>query len=157
MWNSDKSIGLTHFLVRAFYAVLAAVAIAAPFLMENEAVYSVIDVARFLPKSYLIPFYISVPAGFAALVCLDKLLRNLKNEVVFDCLNVRLLRILSYCCFFAAAVAVVGGAVIGMKYGHLLFVYACAVLELFVGVIVRVVKNCFEKAVQIKAENDLTI
>lgn len=157
MWNSDKSIGLTHFLVRAFYAVLAAVAIAAPFLMENEAVYSVIDVVRFLPKSYLIPFYISVPAGFAALVCLDKLLRNLKNEVVFDCLNVRLLRILSYCCFFAAAVAVVGGAVIGMKYGHLLFVYACAVLELFVGVIVRVVKNCFEKAVQIKAENDLTI
>lgn len=157
MWNSDKSIGLTHFLVRAFYAVLAAVAIAAPFLMENEAVYSVIDVARFLPKSYLILFYISVPAGFAALVCLDKLLRNLKNEVVFDCLNVRLLRILSYCCFFAAAVAVVGGAVIGMKYGHLLFVYACAVLELFVGVIVRVVKNCFEKAVQIKAENDLTI
>ncbi len=157
MWNSDKSINLTHFFVRVFYALLAVLAIAAPFLIENESLNGIFSFANDLPKMYLIPFYISVPAGFAALVCLDKLLRNLKNEVVFDCLNVRLLRILSYCCFFAAAVAVLGGAVIGMKYGHLLFVYACAVLKLFVGVIVRVVKNCFQKAVEIKSENDLTI
>lgn len=157
VWNSDKSINLTHFFVRVFYALLAVLAIAAPFLIENESLNGIFSFANDLPKMYLIPFYISVPAGFAALVCLDKLLRNLKNEVVFNCLNVRLLRILSYCCFFAAAVAVLGGAVIGMKYGHLLFVYACAVLELFVGVIVRVVKNCFQKAVEIKSENDLTI
>lgn len=89
MWNSDKSINLTHFFVRVFYALLAVLAIAAPFLIENESLNGIFSFANDLPKMYLIPFYISVPAGFAALVCLDKLLRNLKNEVVFDCLNVR--------------------------------------------------------------------
>lgn len=157
MWNSDKSIGLTHFFVRAFYAVLAAVAIAAPFLMENEAVYSVIDVARFLPKSYLIPFYITVPAGFAALVCLDKLLSNLKKEIVFESANVRLLRILSWCCVFVAGVTLITAIVLSAKHNHEIVIYISAIAEFFVGVIVCVVKNCFEKAVQIKAENDLTI
>ncbi len=157
MWNSDKSICLTRFLVRAFYAVLAAVVIAAPFLMENESVYRVIDVARYLPKTYLIPFYITVPAGFAALFCLDKLLSNLKKEIVFETSNVRLLRILGWCCMFAAGVTFVAAIALSAKQNHEIFIYVSAVAEFFVGVIVRVVKNCFEKAVEIKAENDLTI
>ncbi len=157
MWNSDKSICLTHFLVRAFYAVLAAVAIVAPFLMENEAVYRVVDMARYLPKNYLIPFYITVPAGFVALFCLDRLLSNLKNEIIFEAANVRLLRILGWCCVFAAGVTLAAAIVLSAKQHHEIFIYVSAVAEFFVGVIVRVVKSCFEKAVEIKTENDLTI
>lgn len=157
MWNSDKSINLTHFFVRVFYALLAVLAIAAPFLIENESLNGIFSFANDLPKMYLIPFYISVPAGFAALVCLDKLLSNLKQEIVFESANVRLLRILSWCCVFATGVTLITAIVLSAKHNHEIFIYISAIAEFFVGVIVRVVKNCFEKAVQIKAENDLTI
>ena len=82
---------------------------------------------------------------------------NLKKEIVFESANVRLLRILSWCCVFAAGVTLITAIVLSAKHNHEIFIYISAVAEFFVGVIVRVVKNCFEKAVQIKAENDLTI
>lgn len=157
MWNSDKSVKLTHFLVRLFYVILTATVVAAPFIVGNSKMYDIMNFLEFIPKSYLVPLYICIPAGYAALVCLDKLLCNIKKEIIFDIRNVKLLRLLSWCCIFAASVSALSGIIIAVM-GETEFVFfGCSVAELFVGVVVRVVKNCFEKAIEIKEENDLTV
>ena len=64
--------------------------------------------------------------------------------------NVKLLRILSYCCFSVT----------------LIFIYfsiytpvslAIALAAAFMGLILRVLKNVFSQAVELREENDLTV
>lgn len=152
MWNKDKSVKLTHFMVRAFYVILAAASVCAPSLVKVQ-VFDAVD------SSFLVPFYLAVPAGLAALICLDKLLINIKKEIVFNIKNVKLLRILSWCCVYAAAVSIVFFAVMCVIYKDDIFYsfVAISIAEAFVGVIVRVIKNVFESAIIIKEENELTI
>lgn len=151
MWNKNKTVIVTHFMVRAFYFVWALVAIGAPFycqLMES----------RFPLSVFLTPLYIALPVGLAALICLDKLLINIKKEIVFSEKNVLLLRILSCCCFLAAVVGIVFCIyflVNGSPGASILL--AIVVMEVFVGLIVLVVQNVFDASIKIKQENELTI
>jgi hypothetical protein len=110
-------------------------------------------------KYIIIPFYLIVPAGYTALVCIDKLLTNIKKELVFDGANVRLLRIISWSCFYVAGVSLISFIIICsickmIESAGLLLLCAGAV---FMGLVVRVVKNIFESAIEIKEENDMTI
>ncbi len=157
MWNSDKSLKLTHFLVRLFYVLLTVIVVVAPFIVGNSKMYHLMNFLEFIPKNYLVPLYICVPAGYVALVCLDKLLCNIKKEVIFDVHNVKSLRLLSWCCIFAAVVSALSGIIIAVTSEIEFVFFGCSVAEFFVAVVVRVVKNCFEKAIEIKEENDLTI
>ena len=92
-------------------------------------------------------------------VCIDKLLINIRNEKIFDNKNVKLLRIISWSCFYAALVGVISYTVIAVIDNPRLFVsfIILAAGEAFMGLIVRVVKNVFEAAIKLKDENDLTI
>lgn len=151
MFKKSKAVKITHIMVRIFYFVWAAVAIGAPFyckFMENR-----------IPMSmFLTPLYIALPVGLAALICLDKLMINIRKEIVFDDKNVLLLRILSCCCFLAAAV----GAVFCVYFffnaspGASILI-AIVVMEIFVGLIVLVVGHVFDASIKIKKENELTI
>lgn len=167
MWNRDKSVRLTHFLVRAFYFVLTAAAVVSITVPIKENLG--------LLTFNIIPFYVAVPVGYIALVCLDKLLINIKKGIVFDSKNVKLLRVFSWLCFFVSAVTFLfaGFAVIRLSIDTLeikvgfdvtifdlyysVFAFSIAVAGIFVGVVVRVVKNIFESAIKIKEENELTI
>lgn len=169
MWNKDKSVALTHIMVRLFYFVLFAVTAAACLQTFALKEYG-FDIL------FYIPFYISVPFGFAALVCLDKLLINIKKSIVFHETNVRYLRIFSWLCLIVSMITAIFAAVIFIKgyvsyqsaddnilyfpvfeflYSAVLIVITVA--EFFVGLVVRVVKNVFEAAIEIKEENELTI
>ena len=64
--------------------------------------------------------------------------------------NVTILRILSYCCIFVGIEYVV----FGHKYISMLFF---AFAALFIGLILRVIKNVFDKAIELREENDYTI
>lgn len=168
MWNKEKSVQLTHCMVRIFYLILTVVAAA--------SVIVPIAVKDYGPLAfYVIPFYISVPVGFIALMCLDKLLIHIKKGIVFDNKNVKLLRIFSWLCFFVSMVSFLFVAVVILRmyldtigtirvtfisiadWYYSIFAFCVAVAELFVGVVVRVVKNIFEAAIRIKEENELTI
>lgn len=159
MWNKEKSVLLTQFIVRACYVLLAAAVIILPFIFKEEGNSVRINMLTTLGKYVIGPFYVLVPAGYVALVCIDKLLMNIKKEIVFDAKNVKLLRIISWCCFYAAAacfasftiIAIVENYILGTA---LLLIGAGAV---FMGLILRVIKNVFEHAIIIKDENDLTI
>jgi hypothetical protein len=99
----------------------------------------------------LMPIYYSfcVPA-LIALVALDRLLSSVRRSEVFTSDNVRMLRIITWCCFAMAVILLVSSFV------SVAF-FALAILAAFFGVILRVVKNLFAAAVELKAENDFTI
>ena len=94
-------------------------------------------------------YLILIPA-FAADISLISLLRIVDGGKVFTEGSVKLLRIISYCCF---AEVVLYCAI--SKYFILGLVVAFAAL--FLGIVLRVVKNVIEEAVAIKAENDFTV
>jgi O-antigen/teichoic acid export membrane protein len=94
--------------------------------------------------------YICCLPTLTALFCLDRLLRNIKNEQVFIRLNVKLLRIISWCCFAVALILLIAA-------WNYIFLFLLSIMFGLFGLILRVVKNVIEEAVNIKLENDYTI
>jgi hypothetical protein len=159
MWNKEKSVLLTQAIVRICYVTLAVALVALPIFLHYKSTNTINMIDGFI-GFILIPFYFVAPAGYVALISIDKILINMKKEVVFDYKNVKLLRILSWCCFYATLVGVVSYLVVFAMTHNPVILFAYLILaagELFVGLVVRVVKNIFESAIEIKDENDLTI
>lgn len=151
MWNKDKSIMLTSCIIKAVYVAVAVCCVTAPLMVryyDDTVVLAHGDPSVFLPL--LITLYCVVPPAVAALILLDMLLGNIKKGEPFTQKNVNLLRALSYCCF---AVSVVFIYFSFLKPFAFVIVFAAA----FMGLILRVIKNCFEQAVALREENDFTI
>ena len=155
MWNSDKSVRLTHFIVRACYAVLIALSVTLPILLD-KGIFK-FDILTEIKDYVLWPFYAVVPAGFLALFCLDRLLANIRKERVFEAKNVKLLRLISYACIYAGFVGLISFIVILTRNFMFETMLVLSAGEFFMGLVVRVVKNIFEAAIKLKYENDLTI
>ena len=151
MWNKDKSIILSAVIIKVIYAAIAICCVAAPFLVryyDESVVIPRGESSVFLPL--LVTLYCIVPPAVTAMVSLDMLLANIRKGQPFISRNVTLLRIISYCCF---AVSVLFIYFSFLKPFGFAIVFAAA----FFGVILRVVKNCFEQAVALREENDLTV
>lgn len=89
-------------------------------------------------------------SGLHSHFCLNRILSNVKTGAVFTAGTVKMLRVISYCCFAAAVIF----AVLGIwRLLALLLCFAAA----FVGLLLRVLKNVFQQAVLIREENDFTI
>lgn len=162
MWNKNKSIMLTHIIVRACYVFLAIAAVGVPILLKSG--WRELNVLLAGTSNYLIcSLFAVVPAGYVALICLDKILINVKKDVIFNEKNVKLLRTISWACFYAGFVGVILFAILFIKTHFMvmtlfpLAILGLAVAEMFMGLVVRVVKNVFEAAITIKEENELTI
>lgn len=145
MWNAKRSTALS--LVMTYVSAVALVAMM--FLMPFCFNYWYAEYNS-LVKTILVTFYGCCPIAFAALYCLLRLLANIKKELVFIPRNIALLRLLSWCCFGVALVTLIGGVL----YLPFLLVAGAA---LFLGLILRVVKNVMAAAVEIKTENELTV
>lgn len=155
MLSVNRSAALTHFIVRLCYVILALVSVMLPIILY-KGLYDFEILGQI--KEYIIgPFYAVVPAGYVALVCLDLLLKNVKSKVIFDRKNVKLLRVLSWACFYAGLVGLVSFVVILIKDFMFETLFVLSAGEFFVGLVVRVVKHVFEAAIEIKEENELTI
>ncbi len=155
IWSNDRSVILTQCIIKICYVILTVVSVGLPFIFDKG--FYTFDILGEI-KSYVIgPFYAVVPAGYAALICLDKLLINIKWHRVFVSANVKLLRILSWACVYAATVGFISFIVILLKDFMFETMFILSAGEFFVALIVRVVKNVFEKAIEIKEENDLTV
>jgi len=150
MKENDRSVVLTSVLVKVVYGLVAACCVAAPFLVKRYDRLMVADGQESVYLPLLITLYCAVPFGVIALICLDKLLRNIRKEQPFINQNVTLLRMISYCCF---------GEIVVFAYLTVLKPFVVVVLIAcgFMGLILRVVKNVFEQAVRIREENDFTI
>ena len=148
MTKEKRSIAITSVLIK----IAIVLCTAALFLMPYAAkMYEQISFQRDnVTVPLLITFYVCAAFGFVILIVLNKLIKNIGSEKVFIDENVKLLKILSYCCF---AIAVV--TLIFARFRILVFVITFAAA--FIGLILRVIKNCFTEAIRLREENDFTI
>lgn len=153
--KNDKSIRVTQIAVRICYFLLGGAAVAFPFLIDYDL--AEFEVLSEIKMQALPTFYCVVPAGYVALVCLDKLLSNCKNSVVFDYKNVKLLNIISWACFYAGAVGLI--TFVALLFSGTVFetMIVLSAGEFFMFLVVKVVKFILQSAVEIKEENDLTV
>lgn len=152
MKNTAK---FTQIIVRIGYVALAVCVFALPYFLSKNIDAS----ANEMKAQWLyIPFYFVVPAGYAALACLDKIMQNVQNENLFDNTIARLLKIIVWCCLYAGVVGVLSFLlVLALHKIVMIYVLLLAFGEMFMSLICYVLKSCFEAGHTIKEENDLTV
>ena len=155
MWNSKKSAMLSIVVCIVVALVLLTLILFGPMIFERYLVsyrgftpYS--DTLERLETVFAWCFYPSAVFSGIILYSLMKLLFNIRKEEIFISENVRIFRIVSWCCFAIALITLIGG----IFYMPFLIVAAAGG---FVGVLLRVLKNVMQSAVEIKQENDLMI
>ena len=153
MWNQVKSLNLSILLVRVLF-VLIIVLTCCVHIMASWYDNSDIDGIGLLSGSVYLPLsiclYLAAVCGEVCLYHLGKLLTNIQNEVVFVTENCQHLRMISWCCILAAI------PFFGLGFWRFLS-FIVALAAGFFGLILRVLKNVFDKAVEIQEENDYTI
>lgn len=155
MWNRKHSVVLSIVVCFAFVAVLTAALFVGPWFIKFWfTVYRgwSVDGEAMQNMSLLFSccFYPCALFAYITLYSLLKLLFNIKKEEIFVERNVKYLRRISWCCFAVAFITFIGG----IFYVPFLLVSAPAA---FVGLMLRVVKNVMQNAVEISQENELTI
>jgi hypothetical protein len=149
MWNDKKSVVLSKLCVLVFLALLAAAAIGAPWLIHGFLRLTRPEMRENETLFYLTAYFGIAPAA-AMLVLLYALLRRVERGEVFLRRNVRSLRLISWCCFLGGGIAAIS-AIYYLPWG------AVALAAAFMGLIVRVIKNVFARAVALQEEADYTI
>lgn len=148
MWNPSKSATASSICTKIMIIIVIGAAFSASYLVKAYAAFTAKDPDIIFPLTMTI-YACTVPA-LIALICLDRLLVNIRKKDVFIEKNVKHLRVISWCSFAVSIILLVSGSY------YLLFLII-AVAAAFFGLILRVVKNVIEQAVLIKSENDFTI
>lgn len=148
MWSHSKSMKLTIICTWFFMALLLVVVIFAPQIAQWY--FSKRDNQTFYVLLFCSVVYISAVPSAVLLIYLNKLLNRIHKKEFFSQRNIFALRLISWCSFCVAGIALVAGL---FYLPYLLIAVAFA----FIGLIVRVVKNVFEQALELKEENDLTV
>lgn len=146
-WDKDKSILLSKVFIAVIAAALLALCITSPW---SRLFYVQLAFKQMRFNWYSVSLIAFAFPAYAALWQLYRLLRNISRGQVFVAVNVRCLRIISWCCFAAAVIFFFSGF------------YSTSWIVLFVaavfgGLIMRVVKNVFAAAVALQDDQDLTI
>lgn len=172
MWTKTKSLFLSRVLTTIAMIIIILMTIFVPSISELYSQYSAIDNITPLRATssvlgdYSIPLslislkeiafptcvmlYICEAFALIALSALQILLKNISKNNVFTPKNTLCIRIISWACIGVGSVFLVFSAL------RLIFL-APSFLAFMFGLIMRVLKNVFEKAVEIKSENDFTI
>ena len=155
MWNRNHSVKLSIVACFVFVAVLTAALFAGPWFVKFWfTVYRGWNVngeaLQNMSKLFAACFYPCAVFAYITLYSLLRLLFNIKKDVIFIDGNVKYLRRISWCCFAVAVITFVGG-VFYIPFSLI------ALAAAFVGLMLRVVKNVMQNAVEISIENELTI
>ncbi len=148
-WNKDKSLWLSKICIKLFTITMIVVAVFAPKIFSALIELRVAYLGGTLPYFLISTYTLCVPAVIA-LAGLWRLLDNIDKGDVFIENNVQILRMLSWRCIFAGGVCFISS----VYYLPFLIIAAAAS---FVGLLLRIVKNVFARAVEIKQDNDYTI
>lgn len=146
MWTKQKSLIASLIMTGILFIIIITASISLPYLLKlYSKITGITDY-----KNLMTALYISAIPGFICNISLFKLLFNIKNDFIFVQKNVTLLRILSWCCFLVGTEYII----FGLKHISLLLLSFAA---FFIGLILRVIKNIFDKAIILREENDYTI
>ena len=148
-WSKDKSLMLSRICIWIFTGILAVMCVAAPWVyrwfVDLRGLKAQGMLAFFLATNYSVAIPVAI-----ALYLMNRLLANISREKVFISQNTGCLRGLSWCCAAAAFIFFASG----FYYPSFL---ALCVAALFMALVLRVVKNVFAQAGEIKRGNDYTI
>ena len=152
MWNKMKSLTLSRILVIIMFVFLTVMLVCIPMISKWFDEFSVgkglFEGSIFIPVCIML--YICEVFAFFAVGALHKLLKNISCDDVFSNTNAKCLRIISWACMLAGLTFAVFSL---WRFEFLLAAFFAA----FLGLIIRVLKNVFDKAVEIKSENDFTV
>ena len=153
MWTKQQSLRLSINVVRILKLFILVLCFCVPAMgrwydtTDTDGI-GLIQGSVFLPLT--ICLYAAAVCGEVCLWFLGKLLGNIGKGIVFTAENCQYLRFISWCCFAAAIPFTILGC-----WRFLSFVIAMAAG--FFGLILHVLKNVFDKAVELQDENDYTI
>lgn len=143
------SLFLSYAFCIAGLVVMVVFAIAAPILRLNRLA-TVPAAQQHIVVAYLLS-YLVIALVILADICLFLLLRNIRREAIFTQSSVTLLRVISWASIFA------GFLVFPLFFIFIREALFISFVALFLGVVLRVVKQVIEKATALKEENDATI
>lgn len=148
-WNDDKSLFLTRVFVWGCAGALVVLCLGAPWIfswfVQKRMLLPPVSRNYFLATTYTV----AVPAA-VVLYQMNRLLANIRREEVFTGQNTAYLRGMSWCCVIAGLIFFISG------FYYPAFFALCAA-AVFMALILRVIKNIFAQAEEIKKENDYTI
>ncbi|MEA5051407.1 MAG: DUF2975 domain-containing protein [Oscillospiraceae bacterium] len=147
MWSKSNSMKLSAILVKVMFALL----VCAVFLIPTLARwYDSTSTREPVIVPLCVTLYFTLVPAFILLLRLNELLGNIRCGAVFIERNCEILRAISYCCF-AIAILFFGFGFIRV------FAFLISFAAFFIGLILRVLKNVFVQAVEIREENDYMI
>lgn len=151
-WTDTMSLTLSRIIVWVLAVIFAASCVyaAVSLISSSWGPLAMVWDLGLDPVGFYIVFYTCAVLAFTALFFLNKLLSNIKNEKIFIEGNVTIIRILSWCCYLVGIVMAIYSFWV---YPFIVIAAAAA----FFGLIIRVLKNVFAKAVELREENDGTI
>lgn len=147
MWTNEKSTVLTSILTKAIIVFMVIGLFALPF---GAKWYDSVSEKPSVFVHLLVTLYTAYIPGFIMMFSLDKLLSNIRKKEVFTEQNIKYLRISSWCCFIASICFFVFGF-----WRPLSFLLSFAAI--FLGLVIRVIKNTFSQALILREENEFTI
>ena len=148
MWNSKKSALLSLVFVYCFIVILALLEIFAPWITRNYL--EVTGKSIELQPVLMCFLYACLPPLGYALWLLLGFIGSVRGGCCFSAANVNRLRRLSWCCFVLVPITLS----LGIRYLPILLL---APFAAFMGLILRVVKNAFQAALELQTENEMTI
>ncbi|MCI8951085.1 MAG: DUF2975 domain-containing protein [Lachnospiraceae bacterium] len=149
IWSKQQSIFLTKLCIMIFIGGYLAVVFTCPVLMDIF-VRSSISAAGKSKWLFMGTVYAcAIPTGIL-LFQLWRLITDIGLENIFTNANILRLRLISWMCFAISAICLVS-MVYYLFWG---IITACFAL---MGLLIRVIKNTFEQAKEIKEEADYTI
>ena len=160
-WTKDKSVTLSQICVVLFAVLLLALDILAYPVLKSccntETAVGFPGGVLFTATMHwqaalwlLVGIGVGSVFAWGILLHLWRLLRHIRQGEIFDELTVRHLRAVSWGCVGVAVVCLLTGLVFPL-------LLVIAVAAGFMALIVRIVKNAFRQAVDMKNELDLTI
>lgn len=97
-----------------------------------------------------VAFRICAVPALVALVGLLALLRNILKERIFEAVNSHIMTAICWCCIVVALVTSI------CTYWYVPFIFVAAAM-IFLCLIVSIVRGCFNAAITLREENELTI
>ena len=147
-WLKSRSLLFSQIFVILFALLLLALDLGCvPIVRWFAALRGMGEPSR---RGFLVVILLCSVFGWILLFAMWRLLGNLRRAQVFTVQNIRLLRTVSLCCAAAALFCAAG------CFFYLPFLLAVAAAS-FMALIVRIVENVFQKALDMKNELDLTI
>lgn len=151
--SKNLSVSITIVICIICLIAVAGLAVALPFITNDFLRTEYPQIVEEHYVSILVTLYVALIPATAALISLLRLLSLVRRESVFTSEAVALLRMISWCCFAEIPVF----AVCTVFFLFFAVSLALAFAALFMGLILRVVKNVIEEAVALKNENDFTV